>query len=78
MRTTVDIPDVLYRRLKAKAASEGRTVKALLLEAAEKSVPEPLGRPSDYIKLPLIQGNNPGSLHLTNEMIDDLLHDDLP
>ena len=31
MRTTVDNPDALYRRLKARAASEGSSAKALIL-----------------------------------------------
>jgi hypothetical protein len=78
MRTTVDIPDVLYRRLKAKAASEGRTVKSLLLEAAERAAPEPLLRPSDYLKLPLIESKDPGALYLDNDRVNELLEDDLP
>jgi hypothetical protein len=31
MRTTVDIPDPLYRALKKKAAHEGHSVKELVL-----------------------------------------------
>ena len=48
MKTTVEIPDELYRRLKSQAALEGRTIKAFLLDAvkaklgdAKKSVEEP-------------------------------------
>jgi hypothetical protein len=33
MKTTVEIPDALYRRLKASAAVHGKTVKDLLVEA---------------------------------------------
>jgi len=33
MKTTVEVPDGLYRQLKAKAALQGQTVKAFLLEA---------------------------------------------
>lgn len=33
MRTTVDIPDPLYRQLKAQTALRGETVKNFLLEA---------------------------------------------
>ena len=33
MRTTVDVPDPLYRRIKARAALKGQSVKAFLLDA---------------------------------------------
>jgi hypothetical protein len=33
MKTTVDIPDSIYRQLKARAALRGQTVKAFLLDA---------------------------------------------
>jgi plasmid stability protein len=36
VRTTVDIPDTMYRRLKARAAKEGRSAKALILPAVEQ------------------------------------------
>jgi hypothetical protein len=79
VRTTIDIPDVLYRRLKSTAATQGRSVKSLIVEATERAWGEqPLLRPSDYIKLPLIESADPGTLHLTNEMIDALLNDELP
>ena len=35
MRTTVDIPDALYRELKSKAAREKRSVKELILRGVE-------------------------------------------
>lgn len=33
MKTTVEIPDALYRRLKARAAIQGKSVKDYLVEA---------------------------------------------
>ena len=33
MKTTVEIPDSLYRQLKARAALRGQTIKDFLLEA---------------------------------------------
>jgi hypothetical protein len=33
MRTTVEIPDNLYRQIKARAALDGQTIKAFFLEA---------------------------------------------
>jgi hypothetical protein len=46
MRTTIDIPDELFRRAKATAALEGRTLKDLVTEALEahlqtRSAPPP-------------------------------------
>lgn len=38
MRTTVDIPDPLYRKLKGKAAREGRSVKELILRGVEQEL----------------------------------------
>jgi hypothetical protein len=72
MRTTIDIPDGLYRRLKAKAASEGKPAKALILKAVEQVLAAP---PSARRKIviPVIRSKNPGSMKLDNERIYDLL-----
>jgi len=49
MKTTVEIPDAIYRQVKALAATEGRSVKELLNEAireilAKKSMSGETGR----------------------------------
>ena len=36
MRTTVDIPDGMYRRLKSKAAREGSSTRALILRGVKE------------------------------------------
>jgi len=72
MRTTVDIPDGLYRQLKAKAAGEGRSVKSLLLEAAQRGLAK-APRPMRRVRLPLIRGKRPGTLDLTNAQIEQIL-----
>ena len=33
MKTTVELPDALYRKLKSTAAEEGRSIKQILTEA---------------------------------------------
>lgn len=38
MRTTVDLPDPLYRALKARAATEGRSVKDLMSTLLERAL----------------------------------------
>jgi len=43
MRTTVDLPDTLYRQLKAHAALQGVSMKALLLTFVERGLRAPAG-----------------------------------
>ena len=69
MRTTVDIPDPVYRELKSRAALEGKTVKELILRGVSvtlqsrgKETPRKRG-----LKLPVIRSKNPGSLKLGKE-----------
>lgn len=73
MRTTVDIPDAVYRELKTRAAAEGGTVKQLLLRGAENVLREPTKKKVRRLKEPPLNKGVPGSLHLTNEMIYDLI-----
>ena len=73
MRTTVDIPDPVYRRLKSRAASEGRTVKELILRGAEQVLKQPRRRRGRRVKLPLVPSKEPGMLHLDNAKIYDLI-----
>ncbi len=41
MRTTLDLPDALLRQLKAKAALEGTSLKALMRNLVEKGLRAP-------------------------------------
>jgi hypothetical protein len=47
MRTTVELPDPLFRELKARAAFEGRSLKSLMQELLERGLrqPPPPGTP---------------------------------
>lgn len=73
MRTTVDIPDSLYRQLKSKAASEGRSVKELILRGVEVELRGKPRRRSRRVTLPLIRSKNPGSVYLDNDKIFELI-----
>ena len=73
MRTTIDIPDVTYRRLKARAAQEGRSVKALILEGAEHILTSNDRAPGRSVALPLVKSKRPGTLHLDNARIYDVI-----
>jgi len=72
MRTTVDIPDALYRELKGKAASEGRSVKKLILRGVEGElcVGPKKGR---RVSLPIVRSKRPGSLRLDNARIFEII-----
>ena len=72
MRTTVDIPDPLYRRLKATAALRGSSVKQIVIHLIEKELRVPSPK-KGRIKLPLIESDRPGSLHLTNAEVHEIL-----
>lgn len=72
MRTTVDVPDPIFRRLKAAAALEGTSLKAIILRAVERELRP--GRSSKRrVKFPLIRSKEPGTLSLTNAEIDEIL-----
>ena len=72
MRTTLDIPDPLYRRLKATAALRGSTVKEIVLKLIEREIASPSAR-KRRIRLPLIESDRPGTLRLTNAQINEIL-----
>jgi hypothetical protein len=71
MRTTIDIPDETYRRIKVLAAERGTTVRALVLEGMELVRRQPTA-PAKKFEVPVIRSKRPGTLHLTNEQIDEL------
>jgi hypothetical protein len=72
MRTTVDIPDPLYRELKGKAASEGRSVKELILRGVEHEL-RGQRTGSGRVRLPIVKSKRPGSLKLDNAKIFEII-----
>jgi hypothetical protein len=73
MRTTIDIPDRMYRRLKARAASEGQTAKSLILQAVERALTAKSSKRAPKVALPLVRSRRPGSLRLDNARIYDFI-----
>ncbi len=73
MRTTIDLPDPLFRELKAAAASRGTSLKNVIRKAVEAEVHAEERKAGRRVKFPLLSSNNPGSLNLTNAEIEDLL-----
>jgi hypothetical protein len=73
MRTTVDIPDSLYRNLKSKAADEGRSVKELILRGVEVELQLKPRRPRRHVTLPLVRSKRPGTVVLDNAKIFEII-----
>lgn len=73
MRTTIDIPDPVYRQLKGRAAKEGSSTKELILRGVERVLREPRRKSRRRVKLPIIPSKRPGTLVLDNATIDEIL-----
>jgi NRPS condensation-like uncharacterized protein len=77
MRTTVNLPDSLFKKSEAVAAARGTTVEDLILHAISKEVECDLQTPSGgsglRVELPIIRSKHPGTLDLSKFDFDDLL-----
>ena len=74
MRTTVDIPDAVYRRLKIETAQRGCSVKELVLRGVKAELEDGKAvRKAQTIRLPIIDSKQPGWLRLTNQQINEIL-----
>jgi len=66
VRTTVDIPASLYRRLKEQAAVQGRSIRELILLGVRVTLLEGKHPRSRRVKFPLILSEGP-KVDVTNE-----------
>jgi hypothetical protein len=73
MRTTIDIPDNLYRELKSKAAREKRSVKELILRGVEVELRPRSRKRSRRVTFPLVPSKKPGTLVIDNAKIYELI-----
>lgn len=73
MRTTIELPDPLFRQMKAAAALQGSTIKDFVAYAVRRAIKEPAAERRMEVDLPLIRSDKPGTLKLTNADIEDLL-----
>lgn len=75
MRTTIDLPDPLLRQLKSRAALEGTTLKALVLDLVERGLQAPAAlRVDGRSALPSISVGSPLALgEMSNAALFDLL-----
>ncbi len=68
VRTTVDIPASLYRKLKEQAAAQGRSVRELILWGVQVTLVKGKRPRAGRVKFPLIVSDGP-KVDLTNEQI---------
>jgi hypothetical protein len=73
MRTTVDVPDLVFRKMKATAALRGMSLKQFLLSAVEHEMAKKPAARERRVRVPLIPSKHPGTVNLTNAEIEDLL-----
>ena len=68
VRTTVDVPAPLYRKLKAQAASQGCSARELILRGMEKVLLNSRQPVRRRVQFPLIVSKGP-KVPLSNEQI---------
>jgi hypothetical protein len=73
MRTTVDIPDAMYRRLKTRAASEGSSAKALILRGVKEVLKAKRRKAGRRVSLPIVRSKRPGAVELDNARIYEII-----
>jgi hypothetical protein len=74
MRTTVDIPDLVYRQLKARAALQGCSVRELLLRGVETELHGGQTKKSgNRAVFPVIKSKRRQPLKLSNQRINEIL-----
>jgi hypothetical protein len=73
VRTTVDIPDQMYRRLKGRAAREGRSAKELILRGVEHILADQQRTSGRRVTVPLVRSKRPGTVSLDNARIYEVI-----
>ena len=76
MRTTIDLPDILFRRTKAVAALGGSSMKDLIVRAIERELVAKSGnqaKPSQRAKFPVVHLRSGREIDLDGFDFDDLL-----
>lgn len=68
VRTTVDIPAPLYRKLKEQAAAQGRSIRELIVAGVKSTLLEGKRPRTKRVHFPLIVSKGP-KVALTNEEI---------
>jgi hypothetical protein len=73
MRTTVDIPDGLYRQLKVRAVRERSSTRALILRGVKEVLKPERQKAGAPILLPIVRSRRPATVVLDDATIYDLV-----
>ena len=75
MRTTIELPDPIYRKGEQIARTQGVTIEEFIVRAFERELKDGSDIPphANRVTLPLILSNEPGTLDLKDFDFDDLL-----
>jgi hypothetical protein len=76
MRTTIVLPDDIFRRAKAEAAMEGRPLRDFILDAVVHELEQTTrgsSPPSRRVKLPLVRSKHPGAVRITGDAVSSAL-----
>lgn len=75
MRTTIELPESVYRKGEEAARKQGVTIEEFIVHAFERELKTSPDAPahSRRVKLPLIASKKPGTLDLKDFDFDDLL-----
>ena len=82
MRTSLDIPDPLFKHLKTRAAQEGRTLRDLVIELVERGLTarEVVDPQKRFLARPLvIPSQGPMAMpvsHMTNADLYDMINEE--
>ncbi|MCB1123461.1 MAG: hypothetical protein KJT03_18050 [Verrucomicrobiae bacterium] len=72
MRTSIDIPDDLFKKAKITAAQQGVSIKELVIRGLQKTLNEQSAKP-DASRLPKLPAGKRKAYDLSNEQIQSLL-----
>jgi hypothetical protein len=76
MRTTIDLPDELFRHVKAAAAAQGIKLREFVTAALERALQTGSDtRPRKRVKLPLVKGSGTSRINPSREQLDASLWD---
>jgi len=73
MRTTVDIPDGMYRQLKSRAVREGSSTRTLILRGVKEVLKAGRRKAGAPVSLPIVRSKRPGTVDLRNAAIYDIV-----
>jgi len=75
MRSTIELPDSIYRKGEKVARTQGVTIEEFIIRAFERELKNEPETPSHSkrVTLPLVPSQEPGALDLKDFNFDDLL-----